>query len=845
MKTQSFTGEPRRFTFPGLVFLTALLILFLCGGAPASAQPIPGQYIAVFAEDVSNAGDAARELGNQFNVNVSYVYRHSIRGFAFSGAEQAAEALARNPRIAYVEPDQLVYTTSEAIDLIPTGVRRVGIDEDVLEGISPGGVPVDATIAIIDTGLDPGHPDLNIDPDGIRFYRTRIRGSFQVVSDDNWHDDHRHGTHVGGTAAANGQIVGVAPGALLTAVKVLGSGGGHTSVVIAGVDWVAENAERFDVANMSLGGGFSLALNEAVTEAVAQGVVFTVSAGNNAGDAGDRSPASAAGAITVSAMADFDGLPGGLSDETRESNSCDEPQVDDFFACFSNSGESVDVCAPGVNILSTVLDGGYEKLSGTSMAAPHVAGAAALYIAKNREALSELGGWEKVEQVTEAIKVSGWQFGDYGYFFGDPDLYPEPLLNVSSLLGYTPRADFAVDVVILSPPDSSEFVSGALIGFEAMAGEESEDGWADRTNDILWASSVDGFLGQGGSISANLSDGVHTVLASVTDYSTAFSAWDAVDVLVGDGGWPAEPNTLEIETWTDREVYVHGDTMFCDSIVTDGPGGEPVAGASMSFRMVDADGGIWTHSGETNDNGWYGVKWDVNANQGGLGTYYITVTGTKEDYEDGRGTTTFEVVDELESEPPGALEGVVTDADTGKGIGGATVMIGQTGPSTTTGGDGTYSIEDVEAGTYDVTVSATGYQPETLTATVNSDQTTTLNFALMAEDPDDPGEPDPGDPGHVDAITLQLTDNSNRQWARVVVEWSVSGTNLGEVRLDATFVNGGTDTETFAVSGSEAGGTHEFRERQGHGDVEVTLTVFDDESGEEIGKDSETENLTP
>jgi subtilisin len=635
-----------------IALLAALTILVLCG-LPLAAQPIPGRHIAVFAPGVPNAPQAAEALSGQFGLELSFVYQHSIRGFAFAGPEQAAQALARNPLIAYIEQDQLVHASSHAI---PTGVRRIGIDETLLTHISPERANVDARIAILDTGLDRHHPDLNIDPEGVRVYMGQVptgkgkQTQSGIVYDDNWDDDNGHGTHVGGTAAANGQIVGVAPGARLTAVKVLGANGsGSTSLVIAGVDWVADNADRFDAANMSLGGGFSQASNDAVRKAVEKGVVFTVSAGNNGGDAGDRSPASEPTAITVSAMADFDGQPGALSSETWSftSNACKDPETgevipqrDDVFACWSNWGPIVDVAAPGVRILSTWLNGTYHTISGTSMAAPHVAGAAALYIAKNREAVSQLQGLDRVNYVTQAITSSGWQFGDYGYFTGDTDGIPEPLLNARALLGGS-SPDFTV--TITAPADGSEFEAEMEITFNAAAEVNGED-WTDY---IAWTSNIDGTLGVGGSVTATLSDGFHTITASVTDEESAFSGWHAINIIVGDPGEipppPSGPAALIVEVWTDKPEYVHGETMWSYTRVTDSVTGLPVEAASVDFQMVDAKGGRWSAGGETDAEGMFAAYWKVNANRGGRGTYYITATVRKEGYANGRGTTTFVV----------------------------------------------------------------------------------------------------------------------------------------------------------------------------------------------------------
>ncbi|MDH3322418.1 MAG: S8 family serine peptidase, partial [Flavobacteriaceae bacterium] len=205
-----------------------------------------------------------------------------------------------------------------------------------------------ATAWIIDSGIDLDHPDLNVD----------VARSASFLSRGDADDQNGHGTHVAGTVAAIDNaigVVGVAPGATVVAVRVLDRrGSGSTSGVIAGVDYVAANAQNGDVANMSLGGGVSTTLDNAVIAAAASGVKFALAAGNESDDANNHSPARAnhANIYTVSAM---------------DSN--------DNFASFSNYGNPpIEFCAPGVSIASLWKSGGYNTISGTSMAAPHVCG---------------------------------------------------------------------------------------------------------------------------------------------------------------------------------------------------------------------------------------------------------------------------------------------------------------------------------------------------------------------------------------------------------------------------------------------------------------------------------------
>jgi subtilisin len=637
--------HPRKFDLPMKTtssfsaILFALAVLLIQMTLQVLGQPVPGHYIAVFKPGVPDAAAAARELANPLGLQVSMVYQHSIRGFAFHGNEQAAEALARNPRIAYVEQDQIAHINT--VPELPTGVRRAGIDETLLKAILPEGTPVAANIAIIDTGLQRNHPDLNVDldPGGVRFFFTSVKGRTVITSDSNWDDDNGHGTHVGGTAAANGQIVGIAPGARLTAVKVLNSNGsGHFSLVIAGVDWVAAQAHRIDVANMSLGGGFSQAANDAVNSASASGVVFVVSAGNASSDAGQMSPASAESAITVSALSDLDGASGGLGtnpDTTKfgcrdSSGAVITPHADDTLACFSNFGAIVDVCAPGVLIKSTYLNSGYKEASGTSMAAPHVAGAAALFIARNRDSsLSGLTGLDRVSRVTRAITSTGWVKGQPGYFKGDKDEFPEPLLNVRSML-------WQPTVAITTPDDGDSFQVGDVITLNASAAVNGED-W---TPWISWRSSISGPIGgTGGEVLASLSEGNHTITASITDDLNTISGSDSITITVGH---PPKPNQLFLEAWTDKPEYSHGEVMRSFFLVTDQEN-QPVSGASVRSVMTTPKGGTLTASGTTGPDGLFEATLKINAKQTGAGTYTIKGTATKTGYPPASAEATFVV----------------------------------------------------------------------------------------------------------------------------------------------------------------------------------------------------------
>ena len=339
-----------------LYFATLAALPLVALAAPASAQKagdkIADSYICVFDATVTaarvpaQASAAAQAASGQ----VSRVYTKALRGFAVRASAQGVAAMrARNPAIRYCEQDQVVTyaqkrpgggTTTQPAQTVPWGITRV----------RGGASGTFTNVAwVIDSGIDLDHPDLTVD----------VARSRSFVRDSSPEDADGHGTHVAGTIAARNNtigVVGVAPGATVVAVRVLDArGSGSISGVIGGVDYVAQTGRAGDVANMSLGGGVSSTLDNAVINAAAtSGVRFVIAAGNSATSATTISPARANGTnvFTVSSFAQGD-----------------------KWSSFSNFGNPpIDFAEPGSSILSTSLNGGYQVLSGTSMAAPHLAG---------------------------------------------------------------------------------------------------------------------------------------------------------------------------------------------------------------------------------------------------------------------------------------------------------------------------------------------------------------------------------------------------------------------------------------------------------------------------------------
>lgn len=323
---------------------------------------IPGQYIVVYKEGKGGAQviSAAQAMATEAGGEILFTYLDSIEGFAAKLSDEALHLLRQDERIDYIEADQMVSINQEqgpneqATQVSPPswGLDRIDqpylpLDELFLYVTSAG---AGVNIYIIDSGIRNTHQE----------YSGRVTLAFDAIQDATAYayDCHGHGTHVAGTAA--GTNVGVAKLANLHSVRVLNCDGwGAWSQIIAGINWVAANHVKPAVANMSLGGWKSPSIDKAVGAAIKKGVTFVVAAGNDDMNACNFSPARAAAAITVGA--------------TNSS---------DFRAYFSNYGSCLDLFAPGVAIYSSTItsNSSYASWPGTSMAAPHVAGAAALYL---------------------------------------------------------------------------------------------------------------------------------------------------------------------------------------------------------------------------------------------------------------------------------------------------------------------------------------------------------------------------------------------------------------------------------------------------------------------------------
>jgi subtilisin family serine protease len=404
----------RTIAAPLLAGAVTALSLAATGAADAAPAGATGSYIVVLADRAAPAATADSQA-RSYGASVSHVYSHALNGYSATMTAAAASRLAVDPRVVSVSPDRPVSMDAQTL---PTGINRVDAELSQTAAINSMDTRVNVDVAVIDTGVDLDHPDLNVHTAAAKNCSTGTTAD----------DGNGHGTHVAGTIGALDNtvgVVGVAPGARIWPVRVLNNAGsGSFSSIICGIDYVTAHASEIEVANMSLGGSGSDdgncgrtnndAMHQAICRSVAAGVTYAVAAGNEGDNAANHVPAAYDEVITVSALADFNGQPGGGAAATCRAD------VDDTFADFSNFGADVDIIAPGVCIYSTWKGAGYKTISGTSMATPHVTGGAALY-----EATHPGSSPAAVKSALQGAGTTNWSSGT------DPDGTHEVLLNVA------------------------------------------------------------------------------------------------------------------------------------------------------------------------------------------------------------------------------------------------------------------------------------------------------------------------------------------------------------------------------------------------------------------------------
>lgn len=394
----------------GLLAAALLALPLIAGTIRPVIAAAPVDYIVVLYDDERDVPGVAASHAGSFGASIRHLYGSALKGYAGTIPEERLDDIRRDPRVAFVSEDRPVYAVAQTL---PTGVDRI---EGELSSHF-GSNSWDIAVAVMDTGSGP-HADLN------------IAGGKNCSTGRSYSDGNGHGTHVAGTIGAinNGDgVVGVAPGVPIYSVRVLNNAGsGSWSSVICGIDWVTANAAslKIKVANMSLGGSGSDdgncgnsnadAMHKAICGSVGAGVTYAVAAGNSNVDFAGFVPAAYNEVLTVTAVADFNGQPGGGAAATCRSD------VDDTAADFSNftlpgsSDEGHTIAAPGVCILSTWKGGGYKTISGTSMASPHTAGTAALCIGTGKCAGTPS------DVMTKLRSDASVQLAAYG-FLGDPN----------------------------------------------------------------------------------------------------------------------------------------------------------------------------------------------------------------------------------------------------------------------------------------------------------------------------------------------------------------------------------------------------------------------------------------
>ncbi|MBQ1100190.1 S8 family peptidase [Streptomyces sp. b94] len=364
-----------------------------------AANAVAGSYIVTLKADKAKSGSAeGRALAKKYGADIERTYTKALNGYAVEASETEAKRLAADPAVASVVQNRTFHATGTQPNPPSWGLDRIDQQNRPLDSsyTYPNSAGQGVTAYVIDTGVRITHND----------FGGRASYGYDAIDNDNTaQDGHGHGTHVAGTVG--GGAYGVAKQSKIVGVRVLNnSGSGTTAQVVAGIDWVARNAVKPAVANMSLGGGADSALDTAVRNAIASGITFAVAAGNESTNASTKSPARVTEAITVGAT---------TSSDAR--------------ASYSNYGSVLDLFAPGSSITSAWSSGdsATNTISGTSMASPHVAGAAALYLADNPTATpSQVASALTSTATSGVVSNPGSGSPNRLLYVGDGDTTPPP-----------------------------------------------------------------------------------------------------------------------------------------------------------------------------------------------------------------------------------------------------------------------------------------------------------------------------------------------------------------------------------------------------------------------------------
>ena len=600
------------------------------------------------------AGADAASVASTHDIAVTVPFRHIFNGFAGAVPEDKLKGLKHDPRVTLVEPNMAFHLQGETV---PTGVRRIGANRNLGNNPPEKGGRVPVVVGVLDTGVQGDHPDLNVNIGS----SVDCASPGPICTKGQARDTNGHGTHVAGTIAAlnNGVgVVGVAPGAEIWSIRVCSSAC-FLDHILKGHEYVSANADTIAVINVSLGGlGWSVALRAAINDNVEQGVIVVVAAGNDStdiyggdgtiGNGNEMTPAAYPEALAVSALADTDGKAGGVGPDTIYG-------PDDSLASFSNfsiavapdnpvrsPGAAIDWAAPGVKILSTYKGSSYATLSGTSMAAPHGAGAAALYIAANGRAFDAAGVAAVRQALIDSCQVMAAWRPDSLDVDSDPDANHEGIVNVQ-----TPQ--IAHDISINATNSPAAVAQGDTVevlvdvGNKGVNEETFTVSLKDLTDDTTIGSQlVTLTAGDATTVgftwnTAGSTLGPHLLLAGhdlADDDGTNNSLSSEVTI--------QEPApALDVAIITDEDVYEDRDTVRVTVKVTSGP--DFVEGASVHVDVTASKGTHLVNDGTTDDEGVFEFKLRINAEREGCGPYTVDATASKNRYKQGKRSSTFGV----------------------------------------------------------------------------------------------------------------------------------------------------------------------------------------------------------
>ena len=548
-----------------MAMIMVISVTVVLAGSAADNDTKTKEPVIIGFTGMPSQADKAMVRGHGGDIKYSYTL---INAIAAKLPEPAIENIQKNPRVEYVEEDGIVHAVGE---VTPWGVDR--IDADLVWSNNKGN---GVKIAIIDTGIDKDHPDLQANiKGGVNFVS---KPSWRPADPEKWDDDNGHGTHCAGIVAAVDNevgVIGVAPEADLYGVKVLDrTGSGYVSDVIAGIEW--SNDKGMQVISMSLGGGYSESMETACSEADGAGIVVVAAAGNSGpGDDTVNYPAKYESVIAVSATNDGDSL-----------------------ADFSSRGPEVELAAPGVSIDSTYMGGGYTTMDGTSMACPHVAGTAALVIVSGITGSGAVRA--RLQNTADDLGATG-KDNLYGYGLVDADEAVPPAPNDPPVANAGGSYTGTEDVAITFDGSGSDDPDGDTLTYAWDFGDDATGTGVDPTHTYT----------AGGSYTVTLV--VNDGKADSDPSTTTADITEVNDPPVADAG-------------SDQNVVVNDNVTFY------GSGSDDIDGTITDYSWVFGDGNSGTGSTTTHTYetaGEYTVELTVTDNDESTGTDTAIVTVTE------------------------------------------------------------------------------------------------------------------------------------------------------------------------------------------------------------------------